>query len=278
MSKMILKLTDTTYNNRGKMKEEEKNYNNNYTNNQEFSNKEGIHEPIPQDGELPEEEQFFKDFNNAEIDNRDPSLGDSLLKIYEEEIPFEIRYEDENLPEKDRNVFQNLICKILITDEMLNEINVKIEIINDSDLFFYYYIDLNSSSFEKMKEEQKLVCNFREFSDLLIKYFDLCMNDKKTYLTILNVQKDNKVILELLENLDFKFGQLVNLCLLPASEDLIRRQIIYRYNSMRATENIMENRINIINNVLKDVDPQLIFEVKRETSKVKIEKHLLNIK
>ena len=274
----ILRLNDTEYYNQIKVKEEEKNYNymnNSINNDQEFSN---MNQPIPEEKEISEERKFFKDFNFPEIDNKDPSLDDNLLKIYEEEIPFEIRYEDENIPENKRNLFQNLICKILITDEMLNEINVKIEICNDRDLFFYYCIDLNSSLFEKMKEEQKLICNFQEFSDLLIKYFDFCVSDKSNYLAVLNIQKNSKANLELLENLEFKFAQLININLWPASEDLIREQIAYRYNSMRALKDIMENRIYIINNVLRDIDPPLIFEVKKETSKIKVDDKTIDIK
>ena len=109
----ILRLNDTEYYNQIKVKEEEKNYNymnNSINNDQEFSN---MNQPIPEEKEISEERKFFKDFNFPEIDNKDPSLGDNLLKIYEEEIPFEIRYEDENIPENERNIFQNLICKIL---------------------------------------------------------------------------------------------------------------------------------------------------------------------
>ena len=40
---------------------------------------------------------------------------------------------------------------------------------------------------------------------------------------------------------------------------------------MRATNDIVQNRINIINKVLKDVDPQLIVEVKKDVSQVKVD-------
>ena len=74
--------------------------------------------------------------------------------------------------------------------------------------------------------------------------------------------------MELLENLEYKFVELINLNFVPASDDLIREQISYRYNSMRAVHEITQSRIEIINGVLKHHDPQLIDEVKREISKV----------
>ena len=240
--------------------------------NQDLSNKD-MGSQIPPE-EMTDEEKFFKDFNNQEIDERDPSLGKNLIKIYEEEVPFELRYED-----KEKSVFQPLLCKIFSTDETIEQINIKVEIGSYNDLYFYYSTEINSQLFEKIKEEQKLTCTYNNFSDLLIKYFDFCINNQKIYLAVLNLNKDKKVSMELMENLEYKSVQLIKLYFEPASEELIKEQIKYRYNSMRALEDIVENRIDIINGVLKDFDPPLISEVKREILGLKLDNNnSLNIK
>ena len=246
------------------MQEDERYYNN--SNNQDMKNREGG-ESMGQEGDMPEEERFFKDFTNQDIDYNDPSLGDKLLKIYEEEVPFEIRIEDENLSGNDKSVFQSLLCKIFITDETAEQSYVKIEIANDKDLFFYYSSEINPQLFEEIKENQKLTCNFSNFSDILIKYLDFCIKDQKGYLAVFYIKTDKKAKMELFENLEYKFGELINIDFVPASDDLIREQISYRYNSMRAVHEITQSRIEIINNVLKDYDPQLINEVKTEINK-----------
>ena len=249
---------------------EESHSHNNYSQNKEFSNNGGKDE-LPPEGEMTEEERFFKDFTNPDLDSKDPSLGDKLIKIYEEEIPFEIRYSDDNFSEKDKNVFTSLICKVLMTDEMTENINIKIELANDKDLLFYYSADITTELFEKLKEEQKLTCDFSNFSDLLIKNFDLCMHNAKSFLAVLNIQKNKNAVMELVENLEYKSVDLISLYFSPAPQDLIEKQISYRYNSMRAMEEIMQNRINIINGVLKDYDPPLISEVKKEIQIIKSE-------
>ena len=236
------------------MPEEEKYYNN--TNNQDMNQDED--DPV---------KKFFEDFNNEDIDFKDPSLDDQLVKIYEEEVPFEIRSEDENLSENEKSIFQNLVCKIFSTDESIEQINVKIEIANDKDLFFYYSCEIDSTLFDEIKENQKLTCNFNDFPELLIKYFDFCIKEQKSYLAVMNIKSDKKAVMELLENLEYKFVELININFVPASDDLIREQISYRYNSMRATHEITQSRIEIINGVLKDHDPQLITEVKKEIDK-----------
>ena len=247
------------------MPEELKLYSNSQS--QKLSNKEeGLDQNQPEE-EMPEEEKFFKDFNNLDIDNNDPSLQDGLIKIYEEEVPFEIRYEKENELENKKNNFQSLLCKILTTEENIEPVNIKFELASNKDFFFYYTTEINSKLFEKIKEGQKLTCDFINFSNIFIKYFDYCINNQKQYLAILNINNNNKANLVLIENFEFKCAELININFVLASNALIRKQIIYRYNSMRAMEDIIQNRINIINGVLKDVDPPLIMEVKNEISK-----------
>lgn len=240
----------------------------NFNNNKNKSSNDGNKEvEKTSEAESTEEERFFNDFTIQEIDNEDPSLGNQLIKIYEEEIPFEIRYDDENLSEDKKIKSQSLLCKILITDEMIEQIYLKIEIASDIDLFFYYSIKIDLELFETIKKEQNLNCNFNDFSDLLIKYLDFCNSNQKQFVVILNVQKDRNANMQLIQNLDYKWVQLLNINFNPISEDLIRKQIIYRYNSLRAMNDITQNRINIINDVLKDFDPPLIKEVKDEISK-----------
>lgn len=257
-------LNDEHYGNSMDIQEEQKYVN--HSNNQELSNQGGVPNQDPQEEE-PEEERFFKDFTNQDIDNNDPSLGNNLIKIYEEDVPFEIRYNEENLSEDTNNNFQSLLCKIFVSEQYMDNKYIKIEIASNKDLFFYYIAEINTKLFANLKEEQKLICEFSNFSDILIKYFDFCINNTKQYLAVLYIEKENKANLALMENFDFKCAELLKLNLVLAQNSLIRNQIIYRYNAMRATEDITQNRINIINEVLKDVDPQLILEVKDEITK-----------
>ena len=71
--------------------------------------------------------------------------------------------------------------------------------------------------------------------------------------------------------MQYKFGELISVSFVPASDDIIRKQISYRYNAMRAVQDMVQNRIDIINGVLKDIDPELITDVKKAISKIKID-------
>ena len=236
-------------------------------NNMPPNESQGGNMPPPED--MPEEERFFKDFTNQDIDLKDPSLGKDWMKIYEEEVPFEIRVENEEI--SSGGVFESLLCKILIPEDMNQQQIVKFEIACDKDLFFYYSSEVNSEIFENIRTSQQLTCNFENFSDLVIQFFDNCIGDIKKFLAVFTLKNDGKAKMELFENLEHKFGELISLDFKPVSEDIIKQQITYRYNALRATNDIIQNRIGIINDVLKDMDPQLITEVKKDVSKVKVE-------
>ena len=225
--------------------------------------------------EISKEEVFFYDFTNEEIDKRDPSIEIGLIKTYEEEVPFEIRIHHENI-EKEKSIFELLICKIFVTQEVNKnkDFIIKFEIASDKDLFFYYSTEINQSSFEQIQRQQKLICDIIKFYDLLIKYLDLCIEQNKKFLVVFNIYEDKMAKLEIMENLEYKFAELINLNFSPVSKDFIHKQIIYRYNSMRGLFDMTQNRINIINGVLKDTNPSLISEVKKSVSKITIDTNL----
>ena len=221
---------------------------------------------------MPEEERFFKTFMSEDVDNKDPSLGRYFSKIYEEEVPFEIRIEKDELNQK--SIFETLLIKILLSEEMSQNNDIRIEIACDKDIHFYYICDINLQLFEEIKKNQKLTCNYDQFSDLLIKFLDLCIKETKKYLAVFLIKENGEYKMELFENLEYKFGDLISLDFTKASDDLIKKQINYRYNTMRAYVDMAKDKINSINGVLKDVDPDLIYEVKKNVSKVKPELYL----
>ena len=223
--------------------------------------------------DMTEDEKFFNIFYNEEIDQKDPSLDGEYIKYYEEEIPFELRIEGKK-PPKD-SIFVNLIFKILIDSLDDNFSKVKLEIVCDKDLFFYYSTVINLDIFNKYKMKQKLLNKFVDFPDLLAKYLDLCINEPKNYLLVFNVKKNKNAIMELNENLNIKCAEVLNLNFSPVTnDDIIRKEIIYRYKSMKAIFNIVKERANIINDVLNESDPDLIPLVKKRVSKIKIDTNI----
>ena len=223
--------------------------------------------------DMPDDEKFFNVFFNEEIDQKDPSLEGEYIKFYEEEIPFELRIEGKKPPND--SIFVKLIFKILIDSLDDNFSKVKLEIVCDKDLFFYYSTEIDLDVFNKYKMKQKLLNKFIDFPDLLAKYLDLCINEPKNYLLVFNVNKNKSAIMELNENLTIKCAEVLSLNFSPVTnDDIIRKQIIYRYKSLKTILNIVKERANIINDVLNESDPELIPVVKKKVSKIKIDTNI----
>ena len=240
-------------------------------NSNEFSQPQNNDPKMAED--MPEDEKFFNVFYNEEIDQKDPSLDGEYIKFYEEEIPFELRIEGKKPPND--SMFVKLIFKILIDSLDDNFSKVKLEIVCDKDLFFYYSTEIDLDVFNKYKMKQKLLNKFVDFPDLLAKYLDLCINEPKNYLLVFNVKKNKSAIMELNENLNIKCAEVLSLNFSPVTnDDIIRKQIIYRYKSMKAIFNIVKERANIINDVLNERDPELIPEIKKRISKIKIDTNI----
>ena len=240
-------------------------------NSNEFSQPQNNDPKMAED--MPEDEKFFNVFYNEEIDQKDPSLDGEYIKFYEEEIPFELRIEGKKPPND--SMFVKLIFKILIDSLDDNFSKVKLEIVCDKDLFFYYSTEIDLDVFNKYKMKQKLLNKFVDFPDLLAKYLDLCINEPKNYLLVFNVKKNKNAIMELNENLNIKCAEVLSLNFSPVTnDDIIRKQIIYRYKSMKAIFNIVKERANIINDVLNERDPELIPEIKKRISKIKIDTNI----
>ena len=232
----------------------------------------GISQNNNQNDGPTEEDLFFNKFECPEMEKKDPSLEEDFSKVYENEIPFEIRTEGVN--DSKSSINENLGCKVLIGGDFNSPSCIKVELTCDKDLFFFYSCTVDKKIFAEMQSQQKLNCKYKDYGHMLIKYFEDCINEPKTFMGVFHAKKDNTAVVEFVENLVHKFGLLLKLNFKYSADDLIRKQISYRYNLIRSKNQLVKNRMKIINSVLKKCDPPLIPEVQDAVSKVKVDTKL----
>ena len=105
-------------------------------------------------------------FDFSEIDAKDPSLSEGHKLIYNREVPFELRLEDNDGPQEVAS-FEAIRCKILIGGEENNPIQIRLELSCENDLFFHFTSDIDEETYKVMQENQKLTVNFSEFYNLV---------------------------------------------------------------------------------------------------------------
>ena len=201
-------------------------------------------------------------FDFSEIDAKDPSLSEGHKLLYNREVPFELRLEDNDGPQEMAS-FESIRCKVLTAGEENNIIQIRIELSCENDLFFHFTSDIDEETYKVMQENQKLTVNFKEFSNLLKRLFNNCVNEPQSYISVFIMQKEGTGRLDFIQNIEYKFIELLSIDFVNSPDDTVRKQIGYRYNTLRTKMEMMQERIVAINNIIKIKNPSLLHQINK---------------
>ena len=206
-------------------------------------------------------------FDFTDIEEKDPSLSEGHKMLYDREVPFELRLEDSNGPQEVAS-FESLRCKILLGGVENNPIQIRIELSCENDLFFHFTSDIDEETFKIMQENQKLTVNFVEFSSLVKKLFNNCINDPQSYIAVFIMQKEGTARLDFIQNIEYKFIELLSVDFVNSPDETVRKQISYRYNAIRTKLELVQNRIQAISNIVKNKNPSLLLQIQKAPAKL----------
>jgi hypothetical protein len=77
------------------------------------------------------------------------------------------------------------------------------------------------------------------------------------------MEKDGKAKLDFIQNLDYKFIELLSCNFEQSSEQMRRASIRYRYNSVKVKLQLMEARLRDVNNLIKLKNPSLLLQLQK---------------
>ena len=203
----------------------------------------------------------------SEIEEKDPSLIEGHRLLYDREVPFELRLEDQNGPQEVAS-FEAIRCKILLGGDESNPSQIRIELSCENDLFFHFTSDIDEEAFKVMQENQKLTINFNEYSNLTKRLFNNCINEPQSYIAVFIMQKEGTARLDFIQNIEYKFIELLSIDFVNSPDDTVRKQIAYRYNALRTKMELYQNRINEISNIVKLKNPSLLLQIQKAPSKL----------
>jgi hypothetical protein len=200
------------------------------------------------------------------IEDLDPSLSDGSKLIYDREVPFEIKTVSNGALdhiETSGPIMESIKVKILSkgTDDMIS--SLRIEFSSESDLFFHYINTLSADTFDAFREHQHLMIDFLEFPNVIIKQFNSCIRDPKSHLAVLSLSIDGNSKLDFVQNMEYKLVELMSLSCKQSSDEMVQRQITFRYNSMKQKLALMQTRLHEINNMVKTKNPSLLLQMQR---------------
>ncbi len=210
---------------------------------------------------------ILANFDFSEIEEKDPSLSEGHKLLYDREVPFELRLEDSNGPQEVAS-FEAIRCKILLGGDENSPSQIRIELSCENDLFFHFTSDVDEETFKVMQDNQKLCVQFNEYSNLTKRLLNNCINEPQSYIAVFIMQKEGTARLDFIQNIEYKFIELLSIDFVNSPDDTVRRQIAYRYNALRSKLELMQNRIQTISNIVKLKNPSLLLQIQKAPSKL----------
>merc|ERR1711881_826799 len=138
-----------------------------------------------------------------------------------------------------------------------------IELTSENDLFFHYTHSVDEHGFRTMQEHQKLMIDFPDYVSVVIKMLNNCIKEPHSYLAVFVMQRDGAARLDFIQNMQYKFVELMSLNFLAASDELARQQLTFRYNAMKSRLALMQARLQDINALVKVKNPSLLLQLQR---------------
>ena len=210
---------------------------------------------------------ILANFDFSEIEEKDPSLSEGHKLLYDREVPFELRLEDSNGPQEVAS-FEAIRCKILLGGDENSPSQIRIELSCENDLFFHFTSDVDEETFKVMQDNQKLCVQFNEYSNLTKRLLNNCINEPQSYIAVFIMQKEGTARLDFIQNIEYKFIELLSIDFVNSPDDTVRKQIAYRYNALRSKLELMQNRIQTISNIVKLKNPSLLLQIQKAPSKL----------
>ena len=212
-------------------------------------------------------DSLLNSFDFSAIEEMDPSLGEGHHVIYDREVPFELRIQDSGSGPQEVGTLEAIKTKVLVMGEDSNPRHIKVELTSENGLFFHYIHSIDESGFRSMQESQKLMIDFSELPTILIRMLNASIKEPHSFLAVFIMNRDGRARLDFIQNIEYKFIELLSLDFVASTEETVRQQITFRYNSVKSKLAILQARLQDISALVKVKNPSLLLQLQRNPKK-----------
>ena len=89
-----------------------------------------------------------------------------------------------------------------------------------------------------------------------------------SFIIVFVMQKEGTGRLDFIQNMEYKFIELLSIDFVNSSDDVVRKQIAYRYNALKSKISLMQSRLNDINALVKLKNPSLLLQIQKTPNKL----------
>ena len=195
----------------------------------------------------------------SKLESQDPSIIEGYQLIFQKELPMDLKLECKE-GQKDVSSFEAVNFKVLkINSSSENPPNhIRIELSLENDLFFHFTSIVDNEIFKVMKEKQGLTIDYSDFCSLLEKLCNFCIEDPQSYIAVFVMKKEGAASLEIVRGSEFKFLKLLKMEFVNSSDDIIRKQMLYRFASLKSKIDYYKNCIKASGDIIMQNNPSII--------------------
>ena len=100
-------------------------------------------------------------------------------------------------------------------------------------------------------------------ASVIIKMLSSCIKEPHSFLAVFIMQRDGRATLDIIQNMEYKFIELLSLDFIASPEDIIRQSITFRYNSVKSKLAVMTSRLQDVNNMIKVKSPSMLLQMSK---------------
>lgn len=227
------------------------------------------------------------------LEDLDPSLMDGYRVIYDREVPIEVRlaaaagggggdgddaYDDGGNGSGGgggvRSTLESIKCKLLILGEPEQFTSLRLELSSEADLFFHYIHALDEADYADLQRSQRLMVDFAHLPAVMTRMLNLCIADPSTHLAIFtqdpasghHYSQEGSARLEFIQNMEYKYVELLSCPCVRLPEELVQRHITYRYNAVKLRLAQTTGRLADLTNLVKLKNPSLLLHLNKTSS------------
>jgi len=202
-------------------------------------------------------------FDFSAIDELDPALANGHRVVYDREVPFELRVQAADSAPQEVGTLEAIRCKVLVLGEGDNVANVQVELTSENDIFFHHVHSMDARGFRGIQDQQKLMVDFVEYPSVLVRMLNACIKEPHTHLAVLVLGRDRRAHLDFIQNLEYKFVELLSVAFAESDEETVRQAVSFRYNALKSRLALAQARLQDVNSLVKLKSPALLTQLSR---------------
>lgn len=191
----------------------------------------------------------------------DPSQTKGFALKFQVQIPVELRVME---TADQLGTIENIDFKLFVKGPKANPSEIKVELTSEVDLFFHYTHIRNVENFRDVQEKHKLLIKLNDYPGLLEKLLNSVIITPAKYLAVFYMNREGGARFDVIQNISYKFLELVSCDFYISHDSLVRKSVIYRFTTQKNLMNEVEQQILAFQELLKHRAPGVLLALKKQ--------------